>query len=57
MIKENYFDFCDNGTADSYANPWRTRWIIDKDIPIFKGEGREYIDKLIRVGDKKAEQI
>lgn len=22
-------------------------WIIDKDIPIFKGEGREYIEKLI----------
>lgn len=25
----------------------RTRWIIDKEIPIFKGEGREYIEKLI----------
>ena len=25
----------------------RTRWIIDKDIPIFKDEGREYIEKLI----------
>ena len=25
----------------------RTRWIIDKDIPIFKGEGRNYIEKLI----------
>lgn len=25
-------------------------WIIDKDIPIFKGEDREYIDKLIMVG-------
>ena len=24
-------------------------WIIDKEIPIFKGEGREYIDKLIYV--------
>lgn len=23
-------------------------WIIDKEIPIFKGEDREYIDKLIR---------
>ena len=22
-------------------------WIIDKDIPVFKGEGREYIEKLI----------
>jgi len=25
----------------------RTRWIIDNDIPIFKDEGREYIEKLI----------
>lgn len=29
----------------------RSRWIIDKDIPIFKGEGREYIDRLIMVGE------
>ena len=26
------------------------RWFIDTEIPIFKGEGREYIDELIRVG-------
>ena len=26
-------------------------WIIDKDIPIFKGEGRDYIEKLVYVGD------
>lgn len=26
-------------------------WIIDKEIPIFKGECREYIDKLINVGE------
>ena len=25
----------------------RTRWIIDTEIPIFKGDGREYIEKLI----------
>lgn len=25
----------------------RTHWIIDHNIPIFKGEGREYIEKLI----------
>ena len=25
-------------------------WIIDKDIPIFKGDGREYIEQLINVG-------
>ena len=26
-------------------------WIIDKDIPIFRGEGRDYIEKLVYVGD------
>lgn len=29
----------------------RSKWIIDKDIPIFKGEGREYIEKLVMVGE------
>ena len=29
----------------------RTRWVVDKDIPIFKGEGREYIDRLVMVGN------
>lgn len=29
----------------------RSYWIIDKEIPIFKGEGREYIDRLINVGE------
>lgn len=26
-------------------------WIIDTDIPIFKGEGREYVDRLVFVGE------
>lgn len=26
-------------------------WIIDKDIPIFKGDGREYIERLVNVGE------
>lgn len=25
----------------------RSRWIIDREIPIFKGEGREYVERLI----------
>lgn len=28
----------------------RPHWIIDKNIPIFRGEGREYIEKLVMVG-------
>ena len=35
-----------NGEGD-----YRTEWIIDKDIPIFKGEDRKYIEDLIYVGD------
>ena len=27
------------------------KWIIDTDIPIFKGEGREYIDRLVFIGE------
>ena len=44
-IKEEYEDH------STGAPVTRTRWIIDKDIPIFKNEGREYIDKLIYVGE------
>jgi tRNA(His) 5'-end guanylyltransferase len=29
----------------------RSRWIIDKNIPVFRGEGREYIEKLVMVGE------
>ena len=28
-------------------------WIIDTDIPIFKGESREYIDRLVFVGEEQ----
>ena len=30
----------------------RSRWVIDKDIPVFKGENRKYIDKLVYVGEE-----
>ena len=33
------------------TNQWRTRWIIDKEIPIFKGEDRNYIERFIYVGE------
>lgn len=29
----------------------RSRWYIDKNIPIFKGEGREYIEQFVNVGE------
>ena len=33
----------------------RSRWIIDKEIPIFKGEGRNYIEKLINFKENENE--
>ena len=34
------------------AIEYKTKWIIDTEIPIFKGEGREYIDRLVFVGEE-----
>ena len=42
-IKEVYI-------PDGLDSP-RTRWIIDTEIPIFKGEDRKYIDDLVNVGE------
>ena len=39
-IKENY----------ETENGMRSRWIVDLDIPMFKGEGREYVDRFVYVG-------
>ena len=30
-----------------------SEWVIDKEIPIFKGEGREYIDVLVEYVEDK----
>lgn len=43
-VKEIYADMKSTQEA-----PLHTRWIIDKHIPIFIGEGREYINKQIGV--------
>lgn len=42
-----------DGTATcEIRNPKKSEreWIIDAEIPIFKGDGRKYIDELILVG-------
>lgn len=36
---------------ETLTGVYRSNWIIDTDIPIFKGEGREYIDRLVFVGE------
>lgn len=46
-IKKLYEDT----TEDESAFVVRTRWVVDTEIPIFKGEDREYIDKLIFVDE------
>lgn len=48
VIKENYMDATPHSTDSQSV---RSSWIIDKDIPIFKGEGREYIERLVNVGE------
>lgn len=43
----------DDGTVTcEIRNPKEpeTAWVIDNEIPIFKGEGRKYIDELIFIG-------
>ena len=64
-IKEDYFEPSENGEYVKFSEdivdsrepvPYtkgmlRSRWIIDKNIPIFKGEGRKYIDDLVYVGE------
>lgn len=44
---------CTNMAGEiAYGATERPYWFIDKDIPIFKGEGRAYIDKLIFVEEE-----
>ena len=63
-IKEKYFVEGDGkeiaypeGCSDPYEDDemkygvWKSRWVVDEEIPIFKGEGREYIDRLVYIGE------
>ena len=34
------------------ASKSENEWIIDTDIPIFRNDGREYIDRLVFVGEE-----
>jgi len=65
VVREKYFARNDNrnftespeGCTTSYENNevesgvLRSQWIIDKEIPIFKGEGRKYIEQLVYIGE------
>lgn len=58
-VKEKYFipdgkgkDYKDiDGTGEPVLGTYRSRWIVDKNIPIFSGDGRRYIDDLVFIGD------
>jgi len=41
-------ELCKEG--DTYG-VYRECWVIDTEIPIFKGDGREYIERLVQVGE------
>ena len=61
VIKEEYFindkgeeienDFIINKSVENIT--MRTRWFIDKNIPLFKGEDRNYVEKLFNFESKK----
>lgn len=48
-VKEEYYPepMEEYENCDIDATSVRTHWVIDKEIPIFKGEDRDYIEKLI----------
>ena len=50
VVKEYYVEENPNEKGNNIEIE-RSRWIIDKNIPIFKAEGREYIDRLVMVGE------
>lgn len=49
-IKEYYYGNASENN-NGYSIPIKSHWIVDKEIPIFKGEDRKYIDKLIYIGE------
>jgi tRNA(His) guanylyltransferase len=49
VVKENYLDATPESTDSELI---RSCWIIDKNIPIFRGEGREYIERFVNVGEE-----
>lgn len=65
-VKENHFIENEKGTqicfSEGCSDPfedeealtgvYRSSWIIDTEIPIFKGDGRNYIDKLVYVSQE-----
>ena len=53
VIKEEYYPEPVKGYENCEVNVLdvRTRWIIDKEMPILKGRDRVYVDKLVYIGE------
>ena len=49
-VKETYYINSENGAETNVDDPLavqRSRWVVDTEIPVFKNEGRDYIERLI----------
>lgn len=51
VIKEQYSAIDLSTYNGNLSGITKSRWVIDKNIPIFKGDGRGYIERLIMVGE------
>ncbi len=54
MVRNKVVLECDEVTEKCMLRDQKqgeNNWIIDKDIPIFKGDGREYIERFVNVGE------
>lgn len=53
-VKTDITVCCASENEDGSIETWATErphWEIDKEIPVFKGDGREYVDMLVFVGE------
>ena len=50
VLKKNYIDATPH-TTDSQNI--RSHWVVDKNIPIFEGEDRAYIERFVNVGEEQ----
>lgn len=48
---EQYEDVNDSKKDENNSEKKRAHWVIDTDIPLFKGDGRQYIENLVMVGE------
>ena len=46
LEKRDWLEFCKHGT---YCIKTEQGWVLDDNIPIFKGEDRNYIEKFIYI--------